>query len=113
MLHFSVNIFLKLQFSSKEHKKAVFITQTTSTQLRTICEIIRNSDFSHCILISCMSLEVVYLELNEGKDVSDVIASGRGQAECTKQLEGMLQDWIGKKVSFFYTIFSAFLNLYG
>ncbi|XP_063825674.1 sec1 family domain-containing protein 2-like [Ostrinia nubilalis] len=84
------------EFSTKEHKKAVFITQTTSMQLRTICDIIRNSDFSHCILISCVSLEVVYLELNEGKDVSDVIAAGKVQAECTKQLEKMLQEWIGK-----------------
>ncbi|KAL0883011.1 hypothetical protein ABMA27_016495 [Loxostege sticticalis] len=85
------------EFSTKDHKKAVFITQTTATQLRTICDIIRNSDFTHCILISCVSLDVVFLEINEGKDVSDVIAAGKVQAECTKQLEGMLQDWIGKK----------------
>lgn len=44
---------------------------------------------------------MVYLEINEGKDVSDVIAAGKVQAECTKQLEGMLQDWIGKKVCIF------------
>lgn len=41
------------------------------------------------------------MEINEGKDVSDVIAAGKVQAECTKQLEGMLQDWIGKKVCIF------------
>ncbi|XP_049873196.1 sec1 family domain-containing protein 2-like [Pectinophora gossypiella] len=85
------------EFSRKDHKKAVFITQTTATQLRTIHEIIRNSDFTHCILISCVSFDVVYLELNEGKDVSDVIAAGRGPAEATKQLEAMLMEWIGKK----------------
>lgn len=76
----------------------MFITQTTSTQLRTIHEIIRNSDFAHCILISTISLDVVLLEINEGKDVSDVITAGRGPAEATKQLEAMLIEWIGKKV---------------
>ncbi|CAH0751571.1 unnamed protein product [Diatraea saccharalis] len=85
------------EFSGKDHKKAVFITQSTSTQLKTICEIIKNSDFTHCILISCVGLDVVFLELNEGKDVSDIIAAGKGQTECTKQLEGMLCEWIGKK----------------
>ncbi|RVE50891.1 hypothetical protein evm_004458 [Chilo suppressalis] len=87
------------EFSGKDHKKVVFITQATSTQLKTICEIIKNSDFSHCILISCVGLDVIFLELNEGKDVSDVIAAGKGQSECTKQLEGMLYEWIGKKQS--------------
>ncbi|CAG5045028.1 unnamed protein product [Parnassius apollo] len=85
------------EFSIKEHKKAVFITQATATQLQTIREIIHNSDFSHCILISCVSLDVVYLELNDAKDVSDVIAAGKATTEATKQLEGMLVEWIGKK----------------
>lgn len=76
----------------------MFITQTTSTQLHTIQEIIRNSDCAHCILISTVSLDVVFLEINEGKDVSDVITAGRGPAEATKQLEAMLIEWIGKKV---------------
>uniref|UniRef100_A0A2A4J3N2 Sec1 family domain-containing protein 2 n=1 Tax=Heliothis virescens TaxID=7102 RepID=A0A2A4J3N2_HELVI len=83
----------------KDQKKAVFITQATSTQLQTISEIIRHSDFTHCILISCVSLDVVYLEVNDGRDVSDVIASGRGSIEATKQLEMMLIGWIGKKQS--------------
>ncbi|XP_045536535.1 sec1 family domain-containing protein 2 [Papilio machaon] len=83
--------------AKKEHKKAVFITQSTSTQLQTIREIIRNSDFVHCILISCMSLDVVYLELNEGKDVTDVVSAGKAFTEATKQLEGMLVEWMGKK----------------
>ncbi|CAG4971455.1 unnamed protein product [Colias eurytheme] len=87
------------EFCKKEHRKAVFITQATSTQLQTIKEIIRNSDFTHCILISCASLDVVYLELNEGKDVTDAIASGRAPTEATKQLEEMLLDWIGKQPS--------------
>lgn len=82
---------------SKEHKKAVFITQATDTQLRTICEIIRHSDFTHCILISNTSLDVIYLELNEGKDVSDVIASGKGPSEAIKQLEGMLLECLKKE----------------
>lgn len=76
----------------------MFITQATNTQLRTIQEIIRNSDFTHCILISTVSLDVVFLEINEEKDVSDVIAAGRGTAEATKQLEAKLIEWIGKKV---------------
>ncbi|KPI95637.1 Sec1 family domain-containing protein 2 [Papilio xuthus] len=83
--------------AKKEHKKAVFITQSTSTQLQTIREIIRNSDFVHCILISCMSLDVVYLELNEGKDVTDIVSAGKAFSEATKQLEGMLVEWMGKK----------------
>ncbi|KAI5635219.1 sec1 family domain-containing protein 2 [Phthorimaea operculella] len=85
------------EVSKKDHKKAVFITQATTTQLRTVKEIIRHSDFSHCILISCVSLDVVFLEINEGQDVSDVIAAGKGQTECAKQLESMLVEWIGKK----------------
>ncbi|XP_026761722.2 sec1 family domain-containing protein 2-like [Galleria mellonella] len=84
------------EFSNKEHKKAVFITQTTATQLRTISEIIHNSEFTHCILISCVSLDTVYLELNEGKDLGDVIAAGKGPAEATKLLEALLLDAIGK-----------------
>lgn len=40
------------------------------------------------------------LEINEGKDVSDVIAAGRGPAEATKQLEARLIECIGKKVYF-------------
>ncbi|XP_038209861.1 sec1 family domain-containing protein 2-like [Zerene cesonia] len=87
------------EFCKKEHRKAVFITQATSTQLQTIKEIIRNSDLTHCILVSCASLDVVYLELNEGKDVTDAIASGKAPAEATKQLEEMLLDWIGKQPS--------------
>ncbi|XP_041979051.1 sec1 family domain-containing protein 2-like [Aricia agestis] len=83
--------------STSNHRKAVFITQATSTQLRTINDIIKNSDFTHCILISTVSLDVVYLELNDGKDVTDVISSGRAPAEATKQLESMLIEWIGKK----------------
>ncbi|XP_072949393.1 sec1 family domain-containing protein 2-like [Epargyreus clarus] len=85
--------------ASKEQRKGVFLTQATSTQLKTISEIIRNSDFTHCILISCVSLDVVYLELNEGKDVSDIVAAGKAPAEATKQLESMLLNWIGKKTS--------------
>lgn len=50
------------------------------------------------MLISTVSLDVVYLELNEGKDVSDMVAAGKAPAEATKQLEGMLLEWIGKQV---------------
>ncbi|KAG6444474.1 sec1 family domain-containing protein 2 [Manduca sexta] len=85
------------EVANKEHKKAVFISQTTTIQLHTIEDIIKRSDFSHCTLISCVSLDVVYLELNEGKDVGDVIAAGKGPAEATRQLESMLIDWMGKK----------------
>lgn len=78
----------------------MFITQATNTQLQTISEIIRHSDLTHCILMSCVSLDVVYLEVNEGRDVSDVISSGRGPIEATKQLEMMLVGWIGKTVKY-------------
>lgn len=87
-----------LQSSGKEHRKAVFITQTTNTQLQSIREIILHSDFTHCILISCVSLDIVYMELNDNKDVSDTLASGRAPAEATKQLENMLLEWIAKSV---------------
>ncbi|XP_045448073.1 sec1 family domain-containing protein 2-like [Melitaea cinxia] len=79
--------------------KAVFITQATSTQLRIICEIIRRSDITHCTLISCVSLEIVYLEMNEGKDVSDAMLAGKAQAEATSQLENMLKEALKKKQS--------------
>ncbi|XP_013194849.2 sec1 family domain-containing protein 2 [Amyelois transitella] len=92
----SVKTLSPFETSSKDHKKAVFITQATSTQLQTVCEIIRNSNFTHCILISCVSLDVVFLELNEGRDVSDVVSAARAPAEAIKQLEGMLQDAMGK-----------------
>ncbi|XP_026736435.1 sec1 family domain-containing protein 2-like [Trichoplusia ni] len=85
------------EFCSKDNKKAVFITQASSTQLKTIREIIRHSDLTHCILVSCVSLDVVYLEINDGKDVGDAVSSGRGPAEATKQLESMLVEWIGKR----------------
>lgn len=88
--------------ANKDQKKAVFISQSTSTQLRTIREIIKHSDFSHCMLISTVSLDVVYLELNEGKDVSDAVAAGKAPTEATKQLEGMLLEWIGKQVRSYY-----------
>lgn len=96
--------YLLLQSSKKEHRKAVFISQTTNTQLQSIREIILHSDFTHCILISCVSLDVVYMELNENKDVSDILASGRAPAEATKQLESMLLEWIAKTVCI-YTMF--------
>lgn len=44
---------------------------------------------------------MVYLELNDGKDVSDMVAAGKAPAEATKQLESMLLNWIGKKVRFY------------
>lgn len=78
----------------------MFITQATSTQLQTIKEIIHNSDLTHCILASTVSLDVIYTELNEGRDVSDVVTAGKAPAEAAKQLEVMLLDWIDKKVSF-------------
>lgn len=58
----------------------------------------RHSDLTHCILISSVSLDVVYFELNLGKDVSDVVAAGKGPQEATKILEDMLYESIGKKV---------------
>lgn len=67
-------------------------------ELKTISEIIRHSDFTHCILISCVSLDIVYLEMNDEKDENDVISSGRAPAEVTRKLEGKLAVWIGKKV---------------
>lgn len=79
----------------------MFITQATATHLLTVSEIIRNSDFTHCILITTVSLDVIYLELNEGTDVSDVVAAGKAPAEATKQLEKMLQDAMGKTVSIY------------
>ncbi|XP_068633189.1 sec1 family domain-containing protein 2-like [Battus philenor] len=87
------------EVAQSENKKAVFITQTTQTQLQTIREIIRNCDFTHCILISSVSLDVVYLELNEGKDVTDVVTAGKASSEARKQLQEMLVEWIGKKQS--------------
>ncbi|VVC97547.1 unnamed protein product [Leptidea sinapis] len=66
-----------MAFGLKEQHKAVFLTQATSNQLQSIKDIVSNSNFTHCILISCASLDVVYLELNEGKDVTDVITSGK------------------------------------
>lgn len=53
---------------------------------------------THCILISCVSLDVLYLELNKDKDVTDIVTSGRAPNEATKQLEGMLSVWINNKV---------------
>ncbi|CAH4028408.1 sec1 family domain-containing protein 2-like [Pieris brassicae] len=81
----------------RDQRKAVFITQSTSTQLQTIKEIIHNSDLTHCILISCISLDVLYLELNKDKDVTDVVTSGKATSEATKQLERMLTGWIDKQ----------------
>lgn len=80
--------------ADKEHKKAVFITQTTSTQLQTIREIINVSNFSHCILISAASFEVVYLELNEGEDAGGLLSSGKAPGEANKRLNSMLLDWM-------------------
>nr|XP_026499658.1 sec1 family domain-containing protein 2-like [Vanessa tameamea] len=97
--------------AKKEQRKAVFITQTTSTQLRTISEIIRNSDFTHCILISCVSLDVVYLELNDGKDLNDLVSSGKAQAEATKLLENMLLEWIGKKQCMVDVVFTPIFTI--
>ncbi|XP_050684636.1 sec1 family domain-containing protein 2-like [Leptidea sinapis] len=85
------------EFGLKEQHKAVFLTQATSNQLQSIKDIVSNSNFTHCILISCASLDVVYLELNEGKDVTDVITSGKAVSEATKELERMLKDAIGKE----------------
>ncbi|XP_061716299.1 sec1 family domain-containing protein 2-like [Cydia pomonella] len=93
----SVKSLSPFEFATKDQKKAVFITQSASTQLRTVREIIKHSDFAHCMLICTVSLDVIYLELNEGKDVSDVVAAGKAPTEATKQLEGMLLEWIGKK----------------
>lgn len=45
-----------------------------------------------------MSLDVVYLELNEGKDVTDIVSAGKAFTAATKQLERMLMEWMGKKV---------------
>ncbi|CAG9561771.1 unnamed protein product [Danaus chrysippus] len=85
------------EHTKKEHKKVVFITQATSIQLKTIREITRNGDFTHCILISTVSLDIVFLELNEGRDVSDIVSSGRAPGEATKYLENMLNECCGKK----------------
>ncbi|XP_048478289.1 sec1 family domain-containing protein 2 isoform X2 [Plutella xylostella] len=84
------------EYCKSEHKKALFITQATATQLSTIKEIIQNSDFTHCLLASTVSLDVVYLELNKDKDVSDIISAGKAPMECAKMLESMLLQWINK-----------------
>lgn len=89
------------QCCKEDQKKAVFISQTTRTQLATIGEIIRNSDLTHCILVTCVSLDVVYLELNDGvRDVSDVVSSGKAGTEGAKLLERMLLEWMNKKVRY-------------
>lgn len=82
----------------------MFITQTTPTQLDTIREIILRPGLclTHCTLISCVSLDVVFLELNAGKDVSDVVAAGKAPQEATKLLEDLLYEWIGNTVSHFH-----------
>ncbi|CAH2215956.1 jg2667, partial [Pararge aegeria aegeria] len=83
-----------------DQRKAVFITQTNRDQLRAIGEIIRNSNFTHCILVSCVSLDVVYLELNDGlRDVTDTLAAGRAAAEGAHLLEQMLLSWNNKRQS--------------
>ncbi|XP_045772551.1 sec1 family domain-containing protein 2-like [Maniola jurtina] len=88
------------EYCKKDQRKAVFITQTTRTQLRTISEIIHNSDLTHCILVSCASLDVVYLELNDGvSNASDVTTAGKAGTEAAKRLERMLLEWINKKQS--------------
>lgn len=93
------NIFF-FQCCKEDQRKAVFISQTTRTQLKTVGEIIRNSDLTHCILVTCVSLDVVYLELNDGvKDVSDV-SSGKAGTEGAKLLERMLLEWMNKKVRY-------------
>ncbi|CAH2096040.1 unnamed protein product [Euphydryas editha] len=83
--------------AKKNQKKAVFITQATNTQLQTIHQIISNSDITHCIVISCVSFEIVYLEINNGKDVSDTVLAEKAQAEATNQLENLLINWVGKQ----------------
>lgn len=85
------------EFCRKQDKKAVFLTQATWTQIQTICDIIRHSDLTHVILISCVSLDVVYLELSKDKDVSDKIASGKGVIEGTKLLEAILKECFNGK----------------
>lgn len=40
----------------------------------------------------------MYLELNEGRDIGDVVSSGRAPGEATKYLENMLIECCGKKV---------------
>lgn len=87
-----------LQFCRDEDKKAVFITQATWTQVQTICDIIRHSQFTHVIVISCVGLDVLYLEVSHDKDVSDKIAAGKGAAEGAKLLENVLRESFEGKV---------------
>ncbi|KAH9627875.1 hypothetical protein HF086_015319 [Spodoptera exigua] len=88
------------EFAKKEQKKAVFITQTTNVQLQTIAEIVRHSDFTHCILISCMSLDMVFLEIHDDKDINTVLAMGEPVLEGMKYLEMKLIQWMAKKQSY-------------
>lgn len=78
----------------------MFITQATWTQVQTICDIIRRSDFTHVILVSCVSLDVVFLELCADKDVSDKVAAGKGITEGIKLLEDILKESFEGKVCF-------------
>ncbi|XP_052741463.1 sec1 family domain-containing protein 2 [Bicyclus anynana] len=94
----AVNRLSPFQSCKPEQKKVVFITQTTQIQLRTISDILRTCDFTHCILISTVSLDVVYLELNDGlKNANDVVASGKAGMEAVKMLEKMLVGWMKEK----------------
>uniref|UniRef100_A0A2H1V2I0 SFRICE_015326 n=1 Tax=Spodoptera frugiperda TaxID=7108 RepID=A0A2H1V2I0_SPOFR len=88
------------EFAKKDQKKALFLTQTTKVQLQTIAEIVRHSDFTHCILISCMSLDMVFLEIHDDKDINTVLAMGEPILEGMKYLEMKLIQWMAKKQSY-------------
>lgn len=93
----AVKTLTPFEFCRKEDKKAVFITQSTWTQIQTVCDIIRHSEFAHVILISCVSFDVVYQEFCSGKDVNDKIAAGKGVSMGTKLIEDRLTECFNGK----------------
>lgn len=85
------------EFATRSQKKGVFITQATSTNLNTVRDVIRNSHFTHCILITTVSLDVLYNELNEGKESPDSFNLAKANSEMMAHLESLLLQWIGKQ----------------
>ncbi|KOB69594.1 Sec1 family domain-containing protein 2 [Operophtera brumata] len=91
-----VKLLSPFEFCPPQYKKAVFITQTDSVHLQSIRDIIQNAEFTHCILISTISLEVLYSELVKDKDKCDAVASGQAPNKAVDLLTGMMYEWMGR-----------------
>lgn len=74
----------------------MFITQAKAADLEIVERIIRGAKLTHCILISTVSLEVLFMELSKDNNACELVSSGQAPLKAEEFLMKMIYEWMGK-----------------